>query len=170
MRDLLASIRTAGVTTITGVNLPDPTNPATWRYDGGRITAADRATAEAVILAAFASAEQETVVLPDGTAVDVITTPATTESIADLLERSHAAHTAYREAIRAGQPTALATIELVNAQRHRLVAHALDPDHTDPAWAAEALKYPHEDLVAFYAQQLARFGLAVATETLVSAK
>lgn len=30
----------------------------------------------------------------------------------------------------------------------RLQAHALDPDHTDPAWAKDAV--PHEELVAFY--------------------
>lgn len=166
MRDLLAAIRAAGVTTITGVNIPDPTNPATWRYDGGRITAADRATAEAVILAAFAADDQDTVALPDGTAVDVLTTPASASaSIAELLEQSHAAHVAYRDAIRAGTVgTALATVQLVDAQRHRLSAHALDPDHTDPAWAAEATTYPHYELVVFYAQQLARYGLTVVNE------
>lgn len=166
--DLVAAIRAAGVTTITGVNIADPADPTTWRYDGGRITAADRATAEAVILAAFAADDQATVSLPGGTTVEVIT-PAS-EAVADLLERSHVAHVAYRDAIRAGDPPALATVNLVNAQRHRLSAHALDPDHTDPAWTADAAKYPHDELVAFYAQQLARYGLAVVNDGALSGR
>lgn len=86
-------------------------------------------------------------------------------AVADTLARSRAAHVAYRAALVAGESASRATVELVEAQRHRLAADHLDPEHTDPAWAAEAPNYPHAELVAFYAQQLARYGLAVVLTT-----
>lgn len=38
----------------------------------------------------------------------------------------------------------------------RLQAHAADPEHTHPAWAAEVLKkFHHERLIVFYEHELA---------------
>lgn len=53
MIDVLGALHDAGLTTITGVNLTDLQNPATWRFDGRGVTAADRVRAQAVLAGVF---------------------------------------------------------------------------------------------------------------------
>lgn len=88
-------------------------------------------------------------------------------SIADLLQQSRDAHQRYRDAVPrrvpdgnttvavAGDPTA-ANLELTEANRLRLLAQAEDPQHRDPAWAAQPLTFPHDALLHYYAEQLSR--------------
>lgn len=45
---------------------------------------------------------------------------------------------------------------LKEAARARAQAEVIDPTHSDPAWAAEAAQFPHQELLVFYLQQLSR--------------
>lgn len=75
--------------------------------------------------------------------------------VSDKLAASRAEHSAYRSAKRFNQVSAAKTA-MERALSLRLDADALDPDHGDPAWQAEELKYPHGPLVTFYLDQLSR--------------
>lgn len=74
--------------------------------------------------------------------------------VADLLRRSHAQHH-QAQAARKVKNHAGHLLCCSEALDLRLSAHALDPDHADPAWAAEVLKkFRHDALIAFYAHEL----------------
>lgn len=86
-------------------------------------------------------------------------------SIAEILAASRQAHLEYREAVPrrvAGHPqtvvaegdAAKARAALERARDLRQQAHDLDPAHVDHAWHAEASTHPHDELMAFYADQL----------------
>lgn len=79
--------------------------------------------------------------------------------VARLLADSRAQHAAYRRAvqghIKVGAQVVQRTPQYAPAEAAvslalalRLTAHALDPDHADPAWQADTV--PHEQLVTFY--------------------
>lgn len=80
-------------------------------------------------------------------------------TVADLLAQSRAAHDRYRRAANPRPDSnghhvhprdyATAEREVADALALRLEAHALDPEHTDEAWAGDA-KATHEQLVGFY--------------------
>lgn len=78
----------------------------------------------------------------------------------EKLTASQAAHTAYREALVAKHlPQAKSCLEF--AASLRAEAHAADPDHRAPRWAAEADRTPthldtHTSLTAFYSKELAK--------------
>lgn len=79
-------------------------------------------------------------------------------TVAAKLRDSLAAHAAALEA-RHRKDFAVATVELRRAYTLRGDAHNLDPEHTLPAWQEEDRRTPqgrntHDDLMAFYAQQL----------------
>jgi hypothetical protein len=79
-------------------------------------------------------------------------------TVADLLRDSLAEHkAALAERQRKAFISAIPHLE--RAYRLRLDAHREDPEHSDPAWAEEEQHTPtgrstHEDLLAFYKQQL----------------
>lgn len=75
------------------------------------------------------------------------------ELVASKLVESRGAHLAYRYALTTNDRAA-ARLELARASSLRQDAHDLDPSHTDPAWLDDVA--PHADLMAFYAEQLAR--------------
>lgn len=78
------------------------------------------------------------------------------------LDAAWGEHTRYRRAAgsihgsghpNAGDPASLADYHLTlqacrAALEHRQAAHALDPEHADPAWRQE--KAPHAQMVEFY--------------------
>lgn len=79
-------------------------------------------------------------------------------TVAAKLRDSLAAHDAALDA-RHRKDFAVATVELRRAYTLRADAHNLDPDHLLPAWQEEDRRTPrgrntHDDLMAFYAQQL----------------
>ena len=73
--------------------------------------------------------------------------------VARLLTLSHGAHLEYRQAVLIPDASE-ARAALLRAQDFRTQAIALDPDLTAPAWQAEAAKYPHAELLLFYAVEL----------------
>lgn len=77
------------------------------------------------------------------------------DDVAELLANSRAAHLAWRTAKTAKDPVE-ARAQLQNAADDRAEAHALDPDHTAPAWADELAitKFNHAELTDFYTKQL----------------
>lgn len=91
-------------------------------------------------------------------------------TVAELLDASRRAHEQYRKNIphlRANAKTgtldtingdAIASLQhLREARQLRSEAHALDPDHADPAWAAEVLQqYRHADLMNWYNRVLSQ--------------
>lgn len=79
-------------------------------------------------------------------------------SVAALLKQSLAAHDRAKQLRRQARKDQ-ARESLTQARALREQAHALDPDHTDAAWADEADRTPtgrntHQELTAFYAQML----------------
>jgi hypothetical protein len=80
--------------------------------------------------------------------------------VSDLLQQSMAAH--YRaQQLRRNRHADSARESLAQAKALREQALALDPERKDPAWAAEQSKTPngrdtHEELMAFYASELAK--------------
>lgn len=81
--------------------------------------------------------------------------PASNDDVAELLSNSRGAHLAWRKA-KAEKNLSEARIQLQNAAEDRAAAHALDPEHTLPAWADElaTTKFDHAALTLFYSQQL----------------
>lgn len=89
-------------------------------------------------------------------------------TIAELLQQSRDAHQRYRvnvpRRVSDGGASTVAVpgnaleagAALLEACRLRAEAGALDPQRTDPAWADEPLTHDHDDLLTFYAEQLAR--------------
>lgn len=89
-------------------------------------------------------------------------------TIAELLERSRAAHQQFRRLsphIRAIGGLKLTTAGDVQAARvhleaagaYRKEAHDRDPDMADPAWVDDmALGFEHSKVLTFYAEQAAR--------------
>lgn len=91
-------------------------------------------------------------------------------SVADLLRLSREAHQRYRDAVPRRVPqgpeggatvavdgdTSVAREALFDAYSFRVEAHAADPAQTDPAWRDEPVTHDHDDLLAFYVEQLAR--------------
>lgn len=92
-------------------------------------------------------------------------TPDTEIEVARLLKASATAHLTFRQyqphkrmhngqlQTQTGDPLQ-ARAALESAQAIRAEAHALDPEHVAQAWAFEPVK--HDELEAFYAQQLSR--------------
>jgi hypothetical protein len=91
------------------------------------------------------------------------------DTVDDLLRQSRMAHVRYQEAMPRMVPNGhggvmpkpgnLPAIQpaLEEAQRTRLAAQALDPDHQDPAWQSDYSKGTvHDQLLAFYAAELAK--------------
>lgn len=88
-------------------------------------------------------------------------------TVPELLAGSHRAHWLYQQnlprmtaqagtlAPSAGN-AADARRALVEASDLRTQAHAADPEHLDQAWRDEAAAFPHDDLMSFYAQQIAK--------------
>lgn len=86
--------------------------------------------------------------------------PAELAKIAGLLRDSLVSHDAATRARKAGD-AATTRVAIEAALTLREQAHSLDPDHVSPAWAAEQAKTPrgkdtHDELIAFYRQQLNR--------------
>lgn len=89
-------------------------------------------------------------------------------TVREHLDASHRAHLRYHDAlprqtampggplIVAGGHAGLARLSLEEAQRERAAALALDPDRIDQAWRDEAAQFPHDELMAFYQEQLTR--------------
>lgn len=89
-------------------------------------------------------------------------------TIAELLQLSREAHLRYRESISRRVPDGaggtirvegdpvVAGAALTEACRLRVEAHALDPDHVDPAWREEPVTHDHDTLLTFYGDQLSR--------------
>lgn len=82
------------------------------------------------------------------------------EQVANLLVQSHAAHLEAKEC-RQKKDRAGNLARLKEARAHRLAAHALDPEHTVPAWAEEQRHTPnvldtHAEMLRFYNHQIAR--------------
>lgn len=81
-------------------------------------------------------------------------------SVADLLQQSRDAHQRYRAALPNRQGyvgnAIIARGALQDAQTARLAAVAADPTHSDAAWKDEPITHDHDELLDFYAQQLAR--------------
>lgn len=86
------------------------------------------------------------------------------EAVGAFLAQSRAAHSAYQQAKQNKKPVE-ARAQLQIAADGRLSAHEADPAHTAPAWAEDAIPGDHatathaelhDQLTAFYAQQLAR--------------
>jgi hypothetical protein len=85
--------------------------------------------------------------------------------VARLLDASRREHERYRQhmprmsTVPGGYPIPQggspddARAALVDARNLRVQAHNADPDHTAPAWASDVV--PHDELMAYYAQQLA---------------
>lgn len=69
-----------------------------------------------------------------------------------LLQQSRAKHAEYRKAANPKSPAVpnypIAEQRAAEARSLRLDAHALDPDHLDPAWQHD--KVPHARYLAFY--------------------
>lgn len=76
-------------------------------------------------------------------------------TVRELLDQSHAAHTAYRDAVTRGDAD-LRRTSLQAAYDTRTAAAAADPTFTDAAWAEESGAYPHVSLLIFYRQELAK--------------
>ncbi len=74
-------------------------------------------------------------------------------TVAEMLDASHMAHNYYRNAV-AERRSMDAAASLRAALLARQAADAADPQHTDPAWHDEAKKFPHLQLMAFYAAHL----------------
>ena len=75
----------------------------------------------------------------------------------ELLASSIGAHTRYREALAGARSLhALARAAMVEAEQLRRRAQDLDPRRQDPVWAAAEKTHPHDALLTFYAEQLAR--------------
>lgn len=80
--------------------------------------------------------------------------PPASPSVAQLLAESRAHHQNKNKLANRkvnGQPAPDykgAEAEIALALEKRLQAHALDPQHADPAWSLD--RASHEDLVAFY--------------------
>lgn len=81
--------------------------------------------------------------------------PVDQEFIATTLAASHVCHLEYRRAVQARNQQAQKEA-LSNARDLRLDAHNADPEHTAQAWRDEEAQYPHVELLAFYADQLAK--------------
>lgn len=84
--------------------------------------------------------------------------PTELNRLAGLLRDSLVSHEAAARARKAGDKAA-ARVATEAALHLREEAHALDPDHHAPAWAAEQEKTPrgkdtHAEFLAFYRQQL----------------
>jgi hypothetical protein len=77
--------------------------------------------------------------------------------VAELLAQSISQHQAYRSALTNSMP-AQAIEALQQARDLRQQADAADPEHRDPAWASQERKYPHQPLMAFYGQQVEKYG------------
>lgn len=75
--------------------------------------------------------------------------------VASLLLRSRGQHTAYRYAVHLGHPDE-ARIALKAAADLRAQAYQLDPQRIFPAWIDDAQTHPHDDLMVFYAKELAK--------------
>lgn len=71
---------------------------------------------------------------------------------AALLAQSRAAHDEYRKLAHKGRKPSGWQAHLWDALTCREQAHALDPEHLDPAWSEDTA--PHETLIAFYRKQL----------------
>lgn len=81
-----------------------------------------------------------------------------TDAVAAKLTASLAAHQAALQA-RQHRDLDVAFDQMTLAYRWRTEAHALDPQHTAPAWRNEEHKTPrgrdtHTELMTFYRQQL----------------
>jgi hypothetical protein len=85
--------------------------------------------------------------------------------VADELTASRAAHARYRNAagridikgdVAETKRHDACRLALQDAYDHRMAADALDPKHDDPDWAND-VKATHDQLVQFYAAQLARY-------------
>lgn len=74
---------------------------------------------------------------------------------ADLLASSIGAHTRYRESKIKGDRIG-ARAALVEAEQLRRAAQDADPHKADPAWPQFEQTHPHDALLTFYAEQLAR--------------
>lgn len=85
-------------------------------------------------------------------------------TVASLLAESRAAHSLYRQLLPRMQAVAGTVQEMLGnvmaakdalerAGTLRKAAHDADPEHTDPAWAADPA--PHDELMTFYAERLA---------------
>ena len=75
--------------------------------------------------------------------------------VAQLLADSLAAHTCYRSALQAKRPGE-ARAALIDAQTARLAALNADPQRADPAWLDAERTHPHDALLTFYEEQIAR--------------
>lgn len=90
-------------------------------------------------------------------------------TIAQLLELSRQAHIRYRESsgrVKLGKVTHAPRLDacvdaITTAMALRTQADALDPEHSDGAWADDmlAMKATHAELMAFYAWYLANVGM-----------
>lgn len=76
-------------------------------------------------------------------------------TVAQYLAQSIAAHTRYRRAAPSRDVLVIGAA-LTEAAARRADALAADPARADPAWAVHERSYPHEALMAFYAEQLSR--------------
>lgn len=83
-----------------------------------------------------------------------MTTTDRDQLVSQKLQAARAAHLSYRYALKDNPQQARA--ELLNAQTQRLAAQALDPFHEALAWKSDALTHPNQDLLAFYAKELAK--------------
>ena len=75
--------------------------------------------------------------------------------VADLLNASHTAHAAYRDAVRLNDHAG-ARAALQAALDARVQAMNEDQSFSDPAWQEESGAYPHVALLGFYRDQLGR--------------
>lgn len=84
-------------------------------------------------------------------------------TVSELLTASRAAHAQYRAnvahrlaaGVQPGNPVA-ARAALEQAATLRKQAEDADPQHVDAAWASDALISDHQQLLTWYAEQLAR--------------
>lgn len=158
-RALLERLRDSG-SPITGVNIGDLNDSTTWQFDGRKLTQPDIAYAVATIrdMIALPPDSKDSQLPPPEPPVappQSVTRPILADEVAKLLAESRASHLAWRQGQRLGNTTE-ARAALERAAQCRTDAGILDPGHRTSAWADDAKTHPHAELLAFYAEQLAK--------------